>query len=119
MAKPLPPVFGPQSPARLAAAREIGIRSVSRTTRWVVAGSFGLAAVLSTVAAAAFSGHARSGTAVGAGATTRKGVIVALPPRQHPISKAPRPSPTPRVVAPPPAPPAATGGSTTVVSGGS
>ena len=93
-----------------ASARDSAVRSASRLTRWFVAGSVGLMAAFSAVAASAFAGHApATGNAApaqpgGSAASTGR---VALPPTK------------PGQLAAPQLPPVQAGGGGQAVSGGS
>jgi hypothetical protein len=96
---------------RAIAARDAGLALANRIKRWVFAGALALSGLFSLLAAQAFHGHVRSGTAsaVTSGSSTRAhrhaedgGGGLAQP------SAAPTPTPAPAPAAPAP-----------VVSGGS
>jgi hypothetical protein len=115
MTQSLPPTpSGFNSPAKHASLRRRGMRSVSRLTRWGVAGSLALATVFSAVAAKAFSGHSTgSRQALRQAASHRStGRKVALPPATGGTLGQP-------ILSPPVSGPVSSGGSGQVVSGGS
>ena len=91
------------------------MRSVSRITRWSVAGALALTAVFSAVASAAFSGRAT-------GIRPVKGRVSDAGGGSHPIVALPPAASSGDVgsnFAPPQAVPVSAGGSGQVVSGGS
>ena len=60
---------GRRPPAQSTAARDSGLRRVSRITRWSLAGGLALSGALSVVAAANFAGHSSSASAATTGGT--------------------------------------------------